>query len=76
MDSMREILDSLYVHCPVCGAAPLQKCKINSELPRFESHIERGWIAATGHLNNALKQPNYALLRPVSLEFKRQTQRQ
>jgi hypothetical protein len=52
---MREFLDSLAVSCPVCGAAPVQKCKINSGSPRFESHIERGWIAASGHIRKAAK---------------------
>ena len=53
MDSMREFVDSLNVHCPVCGAVPLKKCEMNAEFPRFESHIERGWVAAVGHLKNA-----------------------
>ncbi len=69
---MREIVDSLKVHCPVCGAAPLRKCKIDSGFPRFESHVERGWIAAAGYLQQA----PFAVLRPVVLEFKRQIQRE
>lgn len=52
---MLEFLDSLDVNCPVCGAAPMQRCKINYGSPRFESHIERGWIAASGHLRKAPK---------------------
>ena len=51
---MREFVDSLNVHCPVCGAEPLIKCAMNSEFPRFESHIERGWLAAMGHLTPRL----------------------
>jgi hypothetical protein len=55
MDSMLEIVDSLDVDCPICGAMPSQKCNLNSELPRFQSHIERGWIAAMGHIRNTSK---------------------
>jgi hypothetical protein len=53
---MREFIDSLNVHCPVFGATPFKKCEMNAGFPRFESHIERGWIAAMGHLKNAPRQ--------------------
>jgi hypothetical protein len=51
---MREFEDSLNVHCPVCGAEPSKRCEMISEFPRFESHIERGWLAAIGHLTPRL----------------------
>ena len=53
MEYMRELVDSLSVHCPVCTAKPKEKCEMESGFPRFESHIERGWIAAMGHLKCA-----------------------
>jgi hypothetical protein len=31
--------------CPVCLAEPQKKCQLLSGLPRFESHVERKWIA-------------------------------
>jgi hypothetical protein len=36
---------SLDFVCPVCDAQPQEKCELSSGAPRFESHIERKWIA-------------------------------
>jgi hypothetical protein len=36
---------SLDFACPVCGSQPLEKCILLSGVPRFQSHIERKWIA-------------------------------
>jgi len=32
---------SLRIPCPTCGAAPNEKCELNSGHDRFESHLER-----------------------------------
>jgi predicted RNA-binding Zn-ribbon protein involved in translation (DUF1610 family) len=32
---------SLKFVCPVCGAKPQERCKMNSGMPRLESHRER-----------------------------------
>jgi len=45
---MAEIDISLNFTCPICGAAPQEKCELNSGAPRFESHIERREIAKDG----------------------------
>jgi hypothetical protein len=36
---------SLNFACPVCEAQPQEKCTLNTGAPRFESHVERKWIA-------------------------------
>jgi hypothetical protein len=36
---------SLNFNCPICGAAPQEKCELNSGTPRFQSHVERLDIA-------------------------------
>jgi hypothetical protein len=36
---------SLNFECPVCGAAPHERCETNSGTPRFESHRERRDVA-------------------------------
>jgi len=36
---------SLDFACPVCEAQPKEKCTLNTGAPRFESHVERKWIA-------------------------------
>jgi hypothetical protein len=36
---------SLNFTCPICAAAPDEKCELNSGTPRFESHTERMDIA-------------------------------
>jgi hypothetical protein len=36
---------SLDFVCPICDAQPQEKCEMRSGAPRFESHIERKWIA-------------------------------
>jgi hypothetical protein len=42
---MAEIDLSLSYTCPVCGAAPQEKCELNTGAPRFSSHLERKWAA-------------------------------
>ena len=32
---------SLQIPCPICGAAPDEKCELHSGYERFESHRER-----------------------------------
>jgi rubredoxin len=39
--------------CPTCGAAPQEKCDLNSGSPHFQSHIER-WNLAKERLWNRL----------------------
>jgi predicted RNA-binding Zn-ribbon protein involved in translation (DUF1610 family) len=36
---------SLDFDCPVCGAMPKEKCRNLAGSFRFESHVERKWIA-------------------------------
>jgi hypothetical protein len=36
---------SLDFACPVCNAQPREKCQLLNGKPRFESHVERKWIA-------------------------------
>lgn len=36
---------SLNFDCPRCGAAPHEKCELNTGAPRFASHVERWDIA-------------------------------
>jgi hypothetical protein len=43
---MASIDNSLTVSCPICGAAPTEKCELHSGFDRFESHRERRDIAA------------------------------
>jgi hypothetical protein len=53
-----EVTDfSLDFVCPVCEAQPQEKCMMNTGAPRFESHIERKWIAQDHHRNPALTKP-------------------
>jgi hypothetical protein len=40
---MREL--SLKFICPICGAAPQEKCELSTGAHRFEPHIERIDIA-------------------------------
>ena len=43
--------------CPICGAAPGEKCVLNSGQPRFESHMERKWIAQDHLLRPGVTEP-------------------
>jgi hypothetical protein len=36
---------SLDFACPVCNVQPREKCLLLNGTPRFESHVERKWIA-------------------------------
>jgi hypothetical protein len=54
---MSEIDLSLHYSCPVCGAAPLEQCELNSGTPRFESHIDRREIAKDHHPNLSVAMP-------------------
>jgi hypothetical protein len=31
--------------CPICSAKPQEECKLTTGAPRFDSHLERKWIA-------------------------------
>jgi hypothetical protein len=31
--------------CPICKAQPQEGCELSSGFPRFQSHIERKWLA-------------------------------
>jgi len=35
----------LAVRCPTCGAAPGEKCELNTGQPRTTPHRDRVWIA-------------------------------
>jgi hypothetical protein len=48
---------SLNFSCPVCGAAPGEKCELNSGQPRYESHAERKWIAQDHNLRPGVTEP-------------------
>jgi hypothetical protein len=47
---------SLNFRCPVCGAAPQEQCRLLSGAFRFESHIERKWLAVDHSLGRVLSQ--------------------
>ncbi len=49
----------LSVSCPTCGAAPGQKCEMNSGQPRNSPHSYRRWYAAEKGLH--LDQPSFSL---------------
>ena len=49
---------SLDFVCPVCDAQPQEKCTLRTGAPRFESHVERKWIAQDHRRNAALKEPD------------------
>ena len=42
---MAEVDISLNFDCPTCGAAPMEKCELNTGAARFASHVERWDIA-------------------------------
>jgi hypothetical protein len=42
---MAEADISLNFDCPTCGAAPQEKCELNTGAPRFAPHVERWNIA-------------------------------
>jgi len=46
---------SLTVHCPTCGAAPEQKCELNSGQPRTTAHRDRRWNAADKEKTKTLR---------------------
>jgi len=43
--------------CSVCGADPGEKCELNSGQPRYESHMERKWIAQDHLLRPGVTEP-------------------
>ena len=47
---------SLGFKCPICGAVPQEQCRMLSGSFRFESHIERKWIAVDHSLGRVLPQ--------------------
>jgi hypothetical protein len=47
----------LDIVCPVCGAQPQEKCKLTSGAPRFESHVERKYIAKDRNLKQSTTKP-------------------
>jgi len=49
---------SLDFVCPVCDAQAREKCKLRTGAPRFESHVERKWIAQDHRRKAALKEPD------------------
>jgi hypothetical protein len=49
---------SLDYVCPVCDAQPQEKCKLSSGALRFESHVERKWIAKDHRRKTALTEPD------------------
>jgi hypothetical protein len=51
---------SLDYACPVCEAQPKEKCTLNTGAARFESHVERKWIAQDHH--RRLTKPKLAAL--------------
>jgi hypothetical protein len=42
---MATLCHSLDFVCPACGAQPKEKCQLIGGAPRFESHVERKYIA-------------------------------
>jgi hypothetical protein len=53
---------SLDVVCPICKAQPQDKCELATGAFRFESHIERKWIAQDLHPNPALTEPSHSVV--------------
>jgi hypothetical protein len=51
----------LDISCPICGAEPHEKCRLLTGLPRFESHVERKWIA-----RDRRREPEPLELEPVT----------
>jgi hypothetical protein len=43
--------------CPVCKAQPQEKCTLSTGFPRFESHVERKWIAKDHNRKLELEEP-------------------
>jgi hypothetical protein len=43
MFKMRDF--SLDFACPICAAQPNEECELATSAPRFESHMERRWLA-------------------------------
>jgi hypothetical protein len=50
-------LSSLDFVCPVCKAQPQEKCALSTGAPRFESHVERKWIARDHQRKVELEEP-------------------
>jgi len=55
--SMPEPYLALDFVCPVCGAKTQEKCKLTTGAPRFESHIERRYIAKDRNLKRSRAKP-------------------
>jgi hypothetical protein len=62
---MDEVDLSLGYTCPVCGAAPQEKCELNSGGPRFSSHLERKWAAKDQIAENQNRAPKKAASRKI-----------
>src|ERR1039458_3772408 len=58
---------SLDFDCPVCGAMPKQKCFNLAGSFRFESHVERKWIAQ----DQRFERPPTMAIPPGSREIDR-----
>jgi hypothetical protein len=43
--------------CPVCKAQPQEKCTLSTGFPRFESHVERKWIAKDHNRKLEIEEP-------------------
>jgi hypothetical protein len=54
---MQKLYLALDIVCPVCGAQPQEKCKLTSGAPRFESHVERKYIAKDHNLKRSATKP-------------------
>ncbi len=48
---------SLDFICPVCEAQPREQCQLLTGVSRFESHVERKWIAEDYEYKLVLKVP-------------------
>jgi len=59
---------SLDFICPVCGAQPKEKCTLTTGAARFESHVERKWIAQDHH--RKLTKPRPAAQRQDSTSLR------
>jgi hypothetical protein len=50
--------------CPICGVQPQERCKLLAGGERFESHLERKYIAKDHEPKKSLTKPPPARKKP------------